>query len=114
MADQPQSRSNVMPDIRQVTDAEAEQVTELFTLAFHHDPTWAWAFPYAEKRVAHHNIWWGLYMHSAVPYGCVWMTEDGGAASLWIPPNAPGTQRGGRSKGRASASRAGRRSPTTC
>ncbi len=88
MADQPQSRSNVMPDIRQVTDAEAEQVTELFTLAFHHDPTWAWAFPYAEKRVAHHNIWWGLYMHSAVPYGCVWMTEDGGAASLWIPPNA--------------------------
>jgi GNAT superfamily N-acetyltransferase len=25
-------------------------------------------------------------MHSAVPYGGVWSTEDGGAASLWIPP----------------------------
>ena len=25
-------------------------------------------------------------MSSAVPYGWVWMTDDGGAASLWIPP----------------------------
>ncbi len=72
-----------------MTDAAAEQVTELFTLGFHDDPTWSWAFPDAEQRVAHHRIWWGLYMHSALPYGCVWMTEDGAAASLWIPPNAP-------------------------
>src|SRR6516164_8835559 len=28
-------------------------------------------------------------MHSALPYGWVWMTEDGGAASLWIPPEKP-------------------------
>ena len=28
-------------------------------------------------------------MHSALPYGHVWMTEDGGAASLWIPPGQP-------------------------
>ena len=83
------SRATVVPRVKQVTDAEAEQVTELFTLAFHDDPTWSWAFPDAEKRVAHHRIWWGLYMHSALPHGCVWMTEDGGAASLWIPPNAP-------------------------
>jgi GNAT superfamily N-acetyltransferase len=34
----------------------------------------------------HHRIWWGLYMHSALRYGCVWMTDDGGAAALWIPP----------------------------
>jgi GNAT superfamily N-acetyltransferase len=37
----------------------------------------------------HHRIWWGLGVHSAVPYGCVWMTVDGGAASLWIPPGKP-------------------------
>ena len=28
-------------------------------------------------------------MHTAVPYGWVWMTEDGGAASSWIPPGKP-------------------------
>jgi len=80
---------NAMPGVRQVTDAESEQVTELFTLAFDDDPTWGWAFPDPEKRMAHHRIWWGLYMHSALQYGCVWMTEDGGAASLWIPPGEP-------------------------
>jgi hypothetical protein len=29
-----------------VTSAEAEQVTELFSLAFFDDPTWSWAFPW--------------------------------------------------------------------
>jgi GNAT superfamily N-acetyltransferase len=28
-------------------------------------------------------------MHSALPYGWVWMSDDGGAASLWIPPGQP-------------------------
>jgi GNAT superfamily N-acetyltransferase len=83
------SSGDVMPGVIRVTDAEAGQVTELFTLAFHDDPTWGWAFPDTEKRVAHHRIWWGLYIRSALPYGYIWMTEDGGAASLWIPPDHP-------------------------
>ena len=37
----------------------------------------------------HQRAWWGLFMHTAVPYGWVWMTEDGGAASSWIPPGKP-------------------------
>ena len=75
--------------IRRVTDADADSVTELFTLAFYDDPTWSWAFPDADTRLEHHRRWWGVFMHSAVPYGWVWMTEDGGAASLWIPPKKP-------------------------
>jgi GNAT superfamily N-acetyltransferase len=75
-----------MSGVRQVTELEADYVTELFTLAFYDDPTWGWAFPDAATRREHHRLWWGLCMHSAVPYGWVWMTEDGGAASLWIPP----------------------------
>jgi GNAT superfamily N-acetyltransferase len=69
-----------------VTETDADRVTELFALAFYDDPTWSWAFPDPEKRMDHLRIWWGLCVHSAVPYGSVWMTEDGGAASLWIPP----------------------------
>ena len=89
MTDGQPSQSQAMPVIRQVTEAEAAQVTELFTLAFRDDPTWSWAFPDPENRLEHHRLWWSLYMHSALPYGWVWMTEDGGAASLWIPPNQP-------------------------
>jgi GNAT superfamily N-acetyltransferase len=77
------------PRLRQVTDADADRVTELFTLAFYDDPTWSWAFPDPEQREDQHRMLWGLFMHSAVPYGWVWMTDDGGAASLWIPPGEP-------------------------
>jgi GNAT superfamily N-acetyltransferase len=72
-----------------VTETDADRVTELFTRAFYDDPTWSWAFPDPERRMDHHRIWWGLCMHGALPYGWVWMTEDGGAASLWIPPGEP-------------------------
>jgi GNAT superfamily N-acetyltransferase len=75
--------------IRRVTEEDAAQVTELFALAFNQDPTWSWAFPDAEKRLEQHRQLWGLLMHSAVPYGWVWMTADGGAAALWIPPGEP-------------------------
>jgi GNAT superfamily N-acetyltransferase len=72
-----------------VTADRADEVTELFTLAFYADPTWSWAFPDAELRMDHHRAWWGLFVQSALPYGWVWMSEDGGAASLWIPPGKP-------------------------
>jgi GNAT superfamily N-acetyltransferase len=75
--------------VERVTEAEAEQVTELFTLAFFDDPTWSWAFPNPDDRMDQYRAWWGLYVHSAVPYGWVWMTNDAGAAALWIPPGEP-------------------------
>jgi GNAT superfamily N-acetyltransferase len=74
---------------RQATEADAEAVAELFALAFYEDPLWSWAFPDSAKRLEQHRLWWGLYVHSALPYGWVWVTEDGGAASLWIPPGEP-------------------------
>ncbi len=75
--------------VRQVTDAVADRVTELFALAFYDDPTWSWAFPDPEQRMDQHRLLWGLFLHSALPYGWVWITDDGGAASLWIPPGEP-------------------------
>jgi GNAT superfamily N-acetyltransferase len=72
-----------------VTETEADRVIELFTLAFYEDPTWSWAFPDRDRRMDHHRFWWRLFMHSALPYGWVWTTEDGGAAALWIPPGEP-------------------------
>jgi GNAT superfamily N-acetyltransferase len=75
--------------VERVTGARAGHVIELFALAFYDDPTWSWAFPAAETRIDDLRAWWGLFMHSAVPYGSVRMTADGGAAALWIPPGEP-------------------------
>jgi GNAT superfamily N-acetyltransferase len=72
-----------------VTDALSDRVTDLFALAFYDDPTWSWAFPSAQERIAQHRRWWGLFIHSAVRYDWVWMTDDGGAAAAWIPPGEP-------------------------
>jgi len=72
-----------------VTEAEAAAVTELFALAFYEDPTWSWAFPDPAKRMAQHRAFWRLYVDSAIGYGWVWMTKDGGAAAQWIPPGKP-------------------------
>jgi ketosteroid isomerase-like protein/GNAT superfamily N-acetyltransferase len=72
-----------------VTAAEAASVTELFALAFHDDPTWAWAFPDAGRRTEQLRAWWGLYVRGALPHEWAWMTGDGGAAALWIPPGKP-------------------------
>jgi GNAT superfamily N-acetyltransferase len=83
------SRPGLTPRVRPVREVQADYVTDLFTLAFRDDPTWSWAFPDPERRQEHHRLWWGLYMNSALPYGWVWMADDGGAASLWIPPGQP-------------------------
>ena len=83
------SSRGAVPSVRQVTDADADRVTELFALAFHHDPTWSWAFPDPDQRMDQHRSLWALFLHSALPHGWVWMTDDGGAASLWIPPGEP-------------------------
>jgi GNAT superfamily N-acetyltransferase len=80
---------NVATGIRQASEADADRVVELFVLAFYADPTWSWAFPDPTRRMDHHRILWGLFVHSAVRYGSVWTTEDAGAAALWIPPGEP-------------------------
>jgi GNAT superfamily N-acetyltransferase len=75
--------------VKKLTEADAEQVVELFALAFYGDPVWSWAFPDPERRLEQYRRLWGLYVHSALPYGCVSMADDHGAASVWIPPGQP-------------------------
>jgi hypothetical protein len=68
-------------DVRRATAADAARLTELFALAFYDDPTWSWAFPDPEQRMAQHRLVWGLFLHSALPYGWVGTIGNGGAAS---------------------------------
>jgi hypothetical protein len=83
------SSPGALPGLRQVTDVDADRVAELFALAFYDDPTWSWAFPDPDQRKDQHRSLWTLFLHGALPHGWVWMTDDGAAASLWIPPGEP-------------------------
>jgi GNAT superfamily N-acetyltransferase len=73
----------------QVGAEQADHVSEVLCLAFYDDPVWSWAFPDAERRMEQYRTWWGLFIQSALPRGSIWMTEDGGAAALWVPPGEP-------------------------
>ena len=75
--------------LRRVTADDADQATEILALAFLEDPAWSWAFSDPDRRLDHLRAWWGLHIESAVPHEWVWMTEDGSAAALWIPPGKP-------------------------
>jgi GNAT superfamily N-acetyltransferase len=75
--------------MRRVTGTDADRVAQLLALAFYNDPTWSWAFPSDEERLAQHAALWALFVRSAIPYEWVWTTDDGGAVSIWIPPGRP-------------------------
>ncbi|MSO40880.1 MAG: GNAT family N-acetyltransferase [Solirubrobacterales bacterium] len=74
---------------RVATEADLDAVVDLLALAFHEDPTWSWAFHDPATRFDAQRAWWRMHVRSAIPHEWVWLTEDGGAASLWIPPGKP-------------------------
>jgi ribosomal protein S18 acetylase RimI-like enzyme len=71
---------------RSATSADLSVVIDTISLAFHDDPTWSWAFPDPLQRQAQYAVFWRLMIVGALRYPWVLMTEDGGAAAVWIPP----------------------------
>ena len=69
---------------RRATPADLEPVTSIITLAFAHDPLWSRALRSlgTERRRA----FWRLCVEGALRYSWVWILDDGGATSVWIPP----------------------------
>lgn len=54
--------------------------------AFDADPLWSWAFPDDAKRPAQYEIFFGLFVESAIPNGWVWTTDQAAAVAVWTPP----------------------------
>src|SRR5207249_4729955 len=73
--------------VRIAPPSDARATTETISLAFHEDPTWAWAFPDAERRQEHYAIWWRLFVGGAMRYPWVLATERCEVAAIWIPPD---------------------------
>ena len=62
--------------------ANTTAVIDIIASAFHHDPTWSWAFP--DPAIRKH--WWKFCVEEALRYP--WTFASGGfeAVSIWIPP----------------------------
>jgi GNAT superfamily N-acetyltransferase len=71
---------------RRATEADAAAVTATLSAAFDADPLWSWAFPDDAKRPAQYEIFFSLFVESAIPNGWVWMTDQAAAVAVWTPP----------------------------
>jgi GNAT superfamily N-acetyltransferase len=77
---QPDSPAPISARVARPRDLDA--VIDILSAAFAHDPLWTWAFPDGNNR----TVWWRLCIRSAMRYPSTWITDEGSAASVWIPP----------------------------
>jgi ribosomal protein S18 acetylase RimI-like enzyme len=94
-ADERHARLKAATNPRRANDADAAQLARLFAAAFVSDPVFDWIARRGPKRAAgmERFFFWVLRAR-AIPFGEVWMAEDGGAAAAWLPPDAPASPGG--------------------
>ncbi len=80
---------------RRATPADAPQIARLFAAAFQTDPVMDWiARPGPRRAAGLERFFYWLLTVRAIPFGEVWMAEDGAVASAWLPPDAPASPGG--------------------
>ena len=79
---------------RRATLADTDQLAQLLTSAFLSDPIMDWISRPGPKRAAGVGAFFTTLLHRAIPAGEVWMSDDGAACALWLPPGAPTGPRG--------------------
>jgi GNAT superfamily N-acetyltransferase len=72
--------------MRIASRADIEAVTETIALAFATDPTWGPALARPDGSTAHHLDYWRIFVEGALPHGAVFLSDDGAAVAVWIPP----------------------------
>ena len=72
--------------MRIASRADIDAVTETIALAFAGDPTWGPALAREDGSTAHHVPYWRIFVEGALPHGSVFLTDDGAAVAVWIPP----------------------------
>jgi ribosomal protein S18 acetylase RimI-like enzyme len=72
--------------MRIASPADIDAVTETIALAFATDPTWGPALARADGSTDHHLDYWRIFVEGALPHGAVFLSDDGAAVAVWIPP----------------------------
>ena len=72
---------------RRATLDDASHLAQLLTAAFLNDPVMDWLARPGPKRAAGLNAFFSrLLRKRAIPAGDVWMSGDGAACAVWLPP----------------------------
>jgi ribosomal protein S18 acetylase RimI-like enzyme len=73
--------------VRKATLADAPRLAQALAAAFQDDPVIAWIFPDQQRRRAVLPAFIEFRLRKlAFPHDQVWMTADGAAAAVWLPP----------------------------
>jgi GNAT superfamily N-acetyltransferase len=79
---------------RRATPDDADRLARLLTSAFLTDPVMDWIARPGPKRAAGVGAFFTMLLSRTIPAGEVWMSDDGAACALWLPPGAPTGPRG--------------------
>jgi hypothetical protein len=75
------------PRIRRANVSDIGRIARLFTASFARDPVFDWLARTGKSRdSALERFFRWTIRERSLPHGETWMTEDGLAAAVWIPP----------------------------
>ena len=78
---------------RRAKPEDASHLTQLLTAAFLNDPIMDWvARPGPKRALGLTALFSRLLLERAIPQDEVWMSADGSACTVWMPPGAPPSQ----------------------
>jgi len=80
---------------RRARSEHAAQLARLFAAAFASDPVFDWIARRGPKRAEGlERFFFWLLQVRAIPFGEVWMADDGAVSAAWLPPDVPATAGG--------------------
>jgi GNAT superfamily N-acetyltransferase len=80
---------------RRARAGDAASLARLFAAAFASDPVFDWIARRGPRRAEGlERFFFWLLQTRAIPFGEVWLADDGSAAAAWLPPDVPATAGG--------------------
>lgn len=80
---------------RRARESDTAALARLFAAAFASDPVFDWIARRGPKRAVGLERFFHWLLHTrAIPFGEVWMVDDGSVAAAWLPPDVPATAGG--------------------
>jgi len=95
MSDERFERLQKASNPRRATQDDAGTLSRLFAASFLKDPVFDWIARPGPKRAAGlERFFYWLLQVRAIPFGEVWMADDGAAVAAWLPPGTPASPGG--------------------
>lgn len=90
MSEEHSRRLDAASNPRRATLEDARPLAQLFTAAFLNDPILDWFARSGPKRSSGiEAFFFRLLSQRAIPADEVWMSNDGAACAIWLPPGTP-------------------------